>query len=168
MPSVSDKDIRIKLEGIDRIIAKRYKLEHPKKERDWRMYEQQFSHRIKTAMRKLDPFVKEAVSIIHIHHDPGHPYDLTLEDRAKLLLIKQLVGEFNRMSSNMLVIFSMFSGIDVSYKSVERLYSDQEVILAIHNLHILILRSKGINSPDATCDGTGYSFTIFVHDKEEL
>jgi transposase len=32
--------------------------------------------------------------------------------------------------------------------------------LAIHNLHILILKSKGIDSPDATCGGTGYSLTI--------
>ena len=60
----------------------------------------------------------------------------------------------------MLVIFSMLSGIDVSYKSVERLYSDQEVILAIHNLHILILNNKGVKQSDATGDGTGYSLTI--------
>ena len=160
MPKVFDEDIKLKLEEIDRIIAKKYKLEHPMKERDWRTYEQQFSHRIKTAMKELDPLVKEAVSTITIHHGPGHPYDLTLENRVKLLLIKQLVGESNRMFSNMLVIFSMVSGIDVSYKSVERLYSDQEVILAIHNLHILILKNKGIDSSDATGDGTGYSLTI--------
>ncbi|MCL4333656.1 MAG: ISNCY family transposase, partial [Candidatus Thermoplasmatota archaeon] len=133
---------------------------HPMKERDWRTYEQQFSHRIKTAIKELDPLVKEAVSVIHIHHGPGHPFDLSLENRVKLLLIKQLVGESNRMFSNMLTIFSMLSGIDVSYKSVERLYSDQEVILAIHNLHTLILRNKGIESSNATGDGTGYSLTI--------
>ena len=83
-----------------------------------------------------------------------------LENMAKLLLIKQLVVESNRMFSNMLVVFSMLSGIDVSYKSVERLYSDQEVILAIHNLHILILINKGVKQSDATGDGTGYSLTI--------
>ena len=43
---------------------------------------------------------------------------------------------------------------------MERLYSDQEVILAIHNLHILILKNKGIDSSEATGDGTGYSLTI--------
>ena len=160
MPKVFDEDIKLKLEEIDSIIAKKYKLEHPMKERDWRTYEQQFSHRIKTAMRELDPLVKEAVSAIQIHHGPCHPYGLSLENRVKLLLIKQLVGESNRMFSNMLVIFSMLSGIDVSYKSVERLYSDQEVILAIHNLHILILNNKGVEQSDATGDGTGYSLTI--------
>jgi len=160
MPKVFDDDIKLKLEEIHGFIAKKYKLEHPKNKRDWRTYEEQFSHRIKTAMKELDPLVKEAVSGIKIHHGPGHPYNLTLENRVKLLLIKQLVGESNRMFSSMLVIFSMLSDIDVSYKSVERLYSDMEVILAIHNLHILLLKKKGMNSSDATGDGTGYSLTI--------
>ena len=59
-------------------------------------------------------------------------------------MIKQLVGESNRMFANMLDIFSMLSGIDVSYKTVERLYSDDEVIMAIHNLHMTIMKRKGI------------------------
>ena len=60
----------------------------------------------------------------------------------------------------MLAVFSMLSGIDVSYKTVERLYSDDEVIMAIHNLHVLILKRKGITESDATGDGTGYSMTV--------
>ena len=160
MHKVFDDDIKTKLDEIDEIIARKYNSEHPMKKGDWRTYEQQFSHRIKTAIKELDPLVKEAVSVIHIHHGPSHPFDLTLENRVKLLLIKQLVGESNRMFSNMLTIFSMLSGIDVSYKSVERLYSDQEVIPAIHNLYTLILKSKEIDSSDATSDGTRYSLTI--------
>ena len=160
MPKFFDEDIRLKLEEIDGILAKKYRLSHPKERRDWRTYEQQFSHRIKTAMKELDPLIEEAVSTIHTHHGPGHPFDLKFEERVKLLLIKQLVGESNRMFSNMLTIFSMLSGIDVSYKSVERLYSDQEVILAIHNLHTLVLKNRGVDSSDATGDGTGYSLTI--------
>jgi transposase len=54
----------------------------------------------------------------------------------------------------------MLSGIDVSYKTIERLYSDEEVIIAIHNLHILILERKGVTDSDATGDGTGYSLTV--------
>ena len=60
----------------------------------------------------------------------------------------------------MLDIFSMLSGIDVSYKTVERLYSDDEVIMAIHNLHALILKRKKVTNSDATGDGTGYSLTV--------
>jgi transposase len=160
MPKVYDRDIRLKLEEIDNILKKKYRLSHPKDKRDWRTYEQQFSHRIKTAMKELDPLIKEAVSSLHTHNGPGHPFYLKIEDRVKLLLIKQLVGKSNRIFSNMLTIFSMLSDIDVSYKSVERLHSDEAVVLAIHNLHILILRNKGVDSSDATGDGTGYSLTI--------
>ena len=117
-----DNNIQYKLEEINSIFGKRYRLEHPERERDWRTYEQEFSRRIKMAKKDLDPLVSEAVSTIHIIHGPGHLHSLTLEQRVKLLLIKQLVGEPNRMFSSMLVIFSMLSGIDVSYKTIERLY----------------------------------------------
>jgi len=139
---------------------RRYKLEHPERERDWRTYEQEFSRRIKMAMKDLDPLVNQAVSTIRIIKGPGHPHSLTIEQRVKLLLIKQLVGQSNRMFANMLDIFSMLSGIDISYKPIERLYSDDEVIAAIHNLHVLILKTRDIKSSDATGDGTGYSLTV--------
>ena len=67
------------------------------------------------------------------------------------------------MFANMLDVFSMLSGIDVSYKTVERLYSDEEVIMALHNLHTLLLKKKGVEKSDATGDGTGYSLTISKH-----
>ena len=60
----------------------------------------------------------------------------------------------------MLAIFSTLSCIDVSYKVIERLYSDHEVIIAVHNLHMLILKNKDINGSGATGDGTGYSLTV--------
>ena len=60
----------------------------------------------------------------------------------------------------MLDIFSMVSGIDVSYKTVERLYSDEEVVLAIHNLHTLMLKKNSVSGSRSTGDGTGYSLTV--------
>jgi transposase len=39
-------------------------------------------------------------------------------------------------------------------------YSDHDVIIAVHNLHVLILKGKGVKSSDATGDGTGYSLTV--------
>ena len=160
MARVAGDDIQYKLEEINSILGKKYALEHPEKPRDWRTYEQEFSLRIKTAMRDLEPLIDEAVSSITIIHGPGHPHSLTLEQRVKLLLIKQLVGESNRMFANMLDIFSMVSGIDVSYKTVERLYSDEEVILAIHNLHTLMLKKNSVSGSRSTGDGTGYSLTV--------
>jgi len=38
----------------------------------------------------------------------------------------------------------MVSGIDISYKTVERLYSDELVMMALHNLHVLLLKKKRI------------------------
>ncbi len=160
MARVTGDDIQYKLREINEILGKKYRLEHPAKKRDWRTYEQEFSLRIKTAMRDLEPLIDEAVSTITIIHGPGHPHSLSLDQRVKLLLIKQLVGESNRMFANMLDIFSMVSGIDVSYKTVERLYSDEDVIPAIHNLHILILKKNNVSGSRSTGDGTGYSLTV--------
>ena len=60
-------------------------------------------------------------------------------------------------------LFSFLVGIDLSYKSVERLYSDDKVILALHNLFILTLQKRGINKIDTCGDATGYSLTITKH-----
>lgn len=160
MARVTSEDIRDKLQEIHDFIGKKYALDHPKKDRDWRTYEQQFSLRIKTAMRDLSPLIDEAVSSLHIIPAKGHPHALALQDRLRILLIKELVGESNRMFANMLDLFAMLSGVDISYKSVERLYSDEEVMLAIHNLHSLVLRKKGVANASGTGDGTGYSLTV--------
>jgi Transposase len=66
----------------------------------------------------------------------------------------------------MLEIFSMISGIDISYKTVERLYSDELVMMALHNLHVLLLKKKGIKESDAT--GAGYSLTVKKKHAAEL
>ena len=77
-----------------------------------------------------------------------------------MLLIKQFVGKSNRVFANMLDTFSLILGIDVSHKTIERLYSDNEVITAVHNLHILILKKKALKNSDAIGEGTGYSMTV--------
>ena len=71
MGRVTGDDIHYKLEEINDILGKQYALEHPVKERNWKNYEKEFSERIKTAMRELDPLVNEAVSEIHIAQNRG-------------------------------------------------------------------------------------------------
>jgi transposase len=160
---IKDDDIRNRLKEIDEHIRQEYIESHPEKERDWRTYEQLFSKRIRDAIKALDPLIHEAVSTMRIEPKTGRPDSLTLEQRVKLLLIKQLVGESNRMFANMLDVFSMLSGIEVSYKTVERLYSDEEVMMALHNLQVLLLKRRGVERSDATGDGTGYSLSISKH-----
>ncbi len=60
----------------------------------------------------------------------------------------------------MLTVFTLLSDIDVSYKTIERLYSDPEVELALWNLHVLMIKKKGIQTCNTSGDGTGYSLTI--------
>lgn len=163
MVAVKDEDVRDKLKELDEHIRKEYIESHPKQERDWRTYEEEFSRRTREAMKALDPLIHEAVSSIRIEPRTGRPDSLTLEKRVKLLLIKQLVGESNRMFANMLDLFSMLSGIEVSYKTVERLYSDEEVMMALHNLQVLLLKRRGVERSDATGDGTGYSLSVSKH-----
>ena len=77
--------------------------------------------------------------------------------------MQQLIGKSNRMMENLLDLFSIFFEIDISYKTVERLYSDDEVRLALSNLFNLVIKEKGIKEINASGDATGYSLTIKTH-----
>ena len=160
---ISSKNIRDRLKEIDLFLLDQYKASHGEKKQDWRTYEEQYAVRIKEAMTQLAPLVDEAVAGVQAPTGPGRPRGLTLKQRVLLLLLQRLFRESNRMMASMLTIFSILSEIEVSYKTVERLYSDQEVCAAIYNLHKIMLRKKGITEVDASGDGTGYALTIKKH-----
>ncbi len=161
---VTTKEVRELTSVLDEIV-KEYKQSQPEKERDWRTYEQQLAVRIKTAIRGLEPLVEEAISLLEIRRaEPrGRKPKLTLKQKVILLLLKHLFGRSNRDMSFMLVAFSLLSGVDVSYKTIERLYSDEQVILVLHNLHTLLLKRRGVKDADCCGDGTGYAVTISKH-----
>jgi transposase len=146
-------------------IVKKYKEEHPARKRDWMTYEQRVAERLKIAFKELKPLVHEAVSATHFvsGETRGVKPSLTVEQRTLALLIKHIIGKSNRNMAAMFTIFSLLSNIDVSYKTVERFYSDPEVGVVLHNLHILLLKKKGVKSVDGSGDGTGYSLSIKVH-----
>ena len=131
--------------------------------RNWPEYEKELSQSIRSAFREISPLIDEATKCIKTTKGRGPIRKLSLKQRVTLLLIKELVGHSNRMMANMLVVFSMLNDIDVSYKTIERLYSDPEVALAIHNLHVLMLQKKGVDNADTAGDGTGYMLTIDKH-----
>lgn len=146
-------------------IVKEYKEEHPTGKRDWRTYEQRVAKRLKIAFKELKSLVHEAASSIKFIdvETRGAKPKLTVEQRVLALLSKHIIGKSNRNMVAMFTIFSLLSDIDVSYKTVERFYSDPEAIAVLHNLHILILKKRGIKESDGSGDGTGYSLTIKVH-----
>ncbi|MFQ5814914.1 MAG: ISNCY family transposase, partial [Candidatus Hydrothermarchaeaceae archaeon] len=160
---IRSKDIHQRLRDIEEFLLDEYKESRVEKERDWRTYEQRLMHRIKEAVRNLEPLIEEAVESIEVHKSQGRKPKLDLKQKVVLLLLKQLFAKSNRMMSSMLAVFSLLSGVDVSYKTIERLYSDPEVEMAIHNLHALLLEKKGVRSVNGSGDGTGYSLTIKKH-----
>jgi len=161
---VETKEIRKVVARLDAIV-KDYKEENPPKDRDWQTYELRLAERLRKAFRELRPLVREAVSTLQIvkGETRGRNHVLTLEQRVLVLLLKRIVDKSNRTMSFMMVIFSWLTGVSVSYKTVERLYSDHEVRLALHNLHLLILKKRGITVADCTGDGTGYALVVKVH-----
>jgi transposase len=68
---------------------------------------------------------------------------------------------------DLLVLFEPLFGVKVSYKSIERLYSDPEVKTVLHNLFILLLRDEGV-SGDFSGDGTGYSLSVTKHYRTDV
>ncbi len=160
--NVSTEEVRRRVADLERLIAEEYKPQHPAKKRDWRTYEQQLAVRIRQVMRNLGPLVQEACAFHRAPH-PGPKPTLTLEQKLTLILLKILYKQSNRRMSFGLVAFSLLSGIELSYKGVERLYSDPEVQVALLNLHTLMMKRRGLRAADVTGDGTGYTLTINQH-----
>jgi transposase len=158
------KSLRLAVARLESIV-KEYKKENPEKKRDYKTYEQQFARRAKTCFDELNPLIDEAISSIKkiSGEHRGNEPKLVLKQKVFLLLLKSLFGKSNRSMEWMIVLFSGVTGVDVSYKTIERLYSDVEVQLALFNLHILILKKKGIINADCSGDGTGYTLTIKEH-----
>ena len=119
-------------------------------------------------MKELEPLLKEASCNIRVANKRGKKFQLSVKQKTTLLLIKHFMGKTNRPMAGMLCLFSLLSGINVSYKTVERLYSDDEVEMALHNLHILIINKKNIKKISCCGDATGYSLTIRKHYASEI
>src|SRR3989344_5019451 len=133
------KEVRATVARLNRIVDE-YKEEQPVKKRDWRTYEQQYYARLRICFAELSPLIKKAVKSIKIvkTEKRGNEPKLSLEQKVILLLLKQLCIKSNRNMAGMMVLFTWLTAIDISYKTIERLYSDPLVQMALFNLHILI------------------------------
>jgi len=162
MVRIRAKQVRQKVRELGKIIEQ-YKKEHPKKDRDYSSYEISFKRRLKKAIGNLDIFIEESIKHFHFQSKNENKHSLPLSKRMRLILVKELTEKGNRKTANLLDLFSMLSGTDISYKTVERLYSDDKVMLGLHNLFILTLNKRGIKNIEACGDATGYSLTITKH-----
>lgn len=162
MVKILAKDVRKKVKELDAIIEA-YKKDHPKKKRDYAEYEKKFKKRLRKAIKNLDKLIMESVKGMQVYYRHKDRHSLSLRKRMRLILVKELSEKGNRKVANLLGLFSLLAGTDISYKTVERLYSDELLQLALINLFMLALRKRGVKEIDACGDATGYSLTITKH-----
>ena len=117
---------------------------------------------VKERLGRLPEYVEKAASMITVAKTAGQPKEGTLVQRTMLFLFARLMNKSNRDVEDIMWLFGPLFGLDVSYKTVERLYSDPDVKLVLHNLFVLLLRDEDV-SGDMAGDGTGYTLTVSRH-----
>lgn len=118
--------------------------------------------KVRERLLKLPELVEKAAAMIQIQPSPGRPHKADLAKRTMLFLFVRLMGKSNRGTEDILALFGPFFGADLSYKGIERLYSDQDVKLVLHNLFLLLLQEEGVSGHTAG-DGTGYGLNVSRH-----
>ncbi len=135
-----------------------------KNDRNWREYERDYRNRMIIAVRELRPLIKEATSpLIKNIKRIGCPLEISIEDKVMLLLLKDIFDTSNRKTAKLLSLFEGFSKVSITYKTVERLYSDSLVSMVLHNMFVIMIRRKGMTNVDISGDGTGYGLTVTKH-----
>ena len=133
-------------------------------ERDWKLYEKEYRNRLETAAREIRPIIKEAISVMSNNiKQIGSPPKISLEDKVMMLLLKGIFDTSNRKTARLLPLFGEMPRISTSYKTVERLYSDPLISMAVHNMFVIMIRRKNITNVDISGDGTGYGLTVTKH-----
>lgn len=117
---------------------------------------------VKQRLEKLPEYIEKAASMVTVQKTRGPEKELDLVQRTTLLLFTKLLGKSNRGMEEAVILLQPFFGVQVSYKTIERLYSDEGVKLVLHNLFILLLQDEGV-SGNMSGDGTGYSLTVTKH-----
>jgi transposase len=121
---------------------------------------------VKQRLQDLPRLVKLAAEKVVIIKDPrGQHTVVPIVKRVMLLILKRLTERSNRGMEDLLVLFESLFEFRRSYKFIERLYSDLEVQLVLHNLFVLMVQEEGTSGQYAG-DGTGYALTIEQHYRE--
>lgn len=163
---IKSKDLRKILKNLKSEIQD-YKDTTSSSKRDLKEYEQSLWKRMHIAIQGFEYYVEKAVEEVQIPlRDPrGRLPILSLKQKTLLLLLKELIGKSNREMEFLCLVFGCLNGIYVGYKTIERLYSDEEVYLVLNKLQeILMIKVNIDTSQISVCgDGTGYSLTISKH-----
>ena len=163
MAQLWEKHIHNKLKELEKYLLEEYKKNHPQKEVNYVEYEKEFKKRFRNAMKEMPSLIDKATINLKFYRGKGDKPSLKIDQRVRLLLLSNLPGIGNRMMAYMTELFSVITGINKSYKTIERLYSDKEVEIALFNLWILLLNNKNVNNVNCCGDATGYGLFISKH-----
>lgn len=163
MKRIFEKDIHDTLKKVEDYLLEQYKNQHPQEKRDDSEYEKEFRRRFRNAVEIMPQLIKEAVQGLSFCRGKGNKPSLELEQRVRMILISQLAGDSNRIMAYTTKLYSLLTGVMRSYKTVERLYSDEEVSIALHNLWTVVLKKREIREVDCSGDATGLSLFISKH-----
>ena len=126
---------------------------------DWKEYEKRYRIRMLGMSRDLRSMIDHASNIVV--DEFGRPSLLNAREKTFILLVKEIMRLSNRRMAYQLSLFGL--DLEISYKTVERLYSDPLVIMVLNNIFVETLGMKGVVSCHAIGDGTGYSLTVTKH-----
>jgi len=118
-------------------------------------------------LQELPDLVEEAASKIEVERpNRGRKQKLDPAQKTMLFLFARLTEKSNRDMEAILSLLGPVFDVNVSYKTIERLYSDEEVKMVLHNLFLLLLDKADV-SGDCSGDGTGYSLQAGKHYRSE-
>ena len=138
-------------------------------ETDWKAYEKEYAKRMRYVGRELNNLAKEAIEIVSPEKSKlGRPQKLSLQQKVVALLLKSIFEKHNRPMAGLLSMFGVFTGIDVGYKTIERLYSDETVQMVLHNMFVLMIKRRCGRVVDVCGDGTGYTLTVTKHYRTQM
>ena len=161
---ITNVQIREKIKLLDSLIDT-YNENTVHAKRDFAKYENSYEKRLREAISFFQKYIPQAISLTTFSNKSklGRPEKLTLEQRVKILLIQRLVYRSNREMSNMLLLFSFLTNVDISYKTVERLYDDSRIQLILFNMNSLINKELNLTESDCCGDATGYVLSVKEH-----
>ena len=152
-----------------KILMKNYGELSEKNPTDWKRYEREYADRIKYVAKELNGLAKSAIDLVHVNTSSlGRPAKLSLQQKVVALLLKSIFEEHNRPMEGLMSLFGAFCGIDICYKTIERLYSDELVRVVVHNMFVLSVKRRCDNRVDVSGDGTGYSLTVTKHYRTQI
>ena len=123
MTQLREKHIHDKLKELEKFLLEKYKEQAKQKEKNYAEYEKEFKQRFRKAMKNLNPLIEKSVRSLKFYRGKGDKPTLKIEQKLRLLLLSQLAGKSNRMMAYMTKLFSLITGIDRCYKTIEKFHT---------------------------------------------